>query len=354
MTASPLILTVDAARDGCSFMLSQPQMTAMSEGKLMEVAIAYGSHLFIGKEVIQGTSVRELLGLYAALSRFESNLRFCSFVVRIDCQALLHLRQGFNESFTKLYRANLYINSYGTFSLKHVTGSGPQKRSADALSRLDQATWENICCNIDQDLERLKPLVANIEKFCVRKTGDHLQEESKGLATQSAWSQKGHREDGLQEAYSKGEPGDPLSLGGGLDSAGSTCSIWDLWLPIEPEDLKISDFKSNFKNSFSTDLVCAHNPQPRPQPTGGTFLISIFTPTCPTPTISILPEPSTTWGVLGRLTLADPTPRLVWALPADPTVQVIGEDKEEEGGGSEEEGRSVRMGMTLKLNKEPK
>jgi hypothetical protein len=92
MTVSPLILTVDAARDGCGFMLSQPQMTAMSEGKLMEVAIAYGSRLFIGKEVIQGASMRELLGLYVALSRFESYLRFCSFVVRIDCQALLHLR----------------------------------------------------------------------------------------------------------------------------------------------------------------------------------------------------------------------------------------------------------------------
>jgi hypothetical protein len=65
MTASSLILTVDAARDGCGFMLSQPQRTAMSEGKLMEVAIAYGSRLFIGKEVIQGASVRELLGLYA-------------------------------------------------------------------------------------------------------------------------------------------------------------------------------------------------------------------------------------------------------------------------------------------------
>jgi hypothetical protein len=91
--------------------------------------------------------------------------------------------------------------------------------------------------------------------------------------------------------------------------------------------------------------MCAltQSPQLRPRPTRRTFLIPIFTPTRPTPTISILPKPSTTWGVLGRLTPADPTPQPVWALPADPTVQVIGEDEEEEGGGLGEEGRSVGM-----------
>jgi hypothetical protein len=78
--------------------LSQIQRVGEKNPKEREVVIAYGARRFTNQESNQGASVRKLLGLCASLRHFESFLRFNEFVVKIDCNALLYLRDGFKQS----------------------------------------------------------------------------------------------------------------------------------------------------------------------------------------------------------------------------------------------------------------
>ena len=59
-----------------------------------ELPIAFGAHRFSTAERRWGPSARELIGLAKCLKRYEAYIRFGKFIVKIDCSALLYLKEG--------------------------------------------------------------------------------------------------------------------------------------------------------------------------------------------------------------------------------------------------------------------
>ena len=82
-------------------MLSQIMTHKLPSGKEKEIEtpLIFGSRAFRGIEKTYSASERELLALYFAILKFNYYLRYSKVIIRVDCQALISLRLGFENKF---------------------------------------------------------------------------------------------------------------------------------------------------------------------------------------------------------------------------------------------------------------
>ena len=165
--AKPLILTCDASQVGCGFYLSQ-EVLLKKNGRDMRVdcPIAFGSRRFSTAERRMGPSARELLGIYFGFKKFQYAAIMpppTGLVIRADCSALLHLKDGWTSKYAQLHRIISYIDTFPNFVIRHISGKSGSIMPADFLSRQENDYWEVVKKNVEQfDYHLESPLCAAV------------------------------------------------------------------------------------------------------------------------------------------------------------------------------------------------
>ena len=171
-------MTCDSSQAGCGWTLSQILEHKLPNGrtKLIETPLQFGSKAFKGPEQRCSASERELIGLYYCIFSLKGILRFAKILLKIDCMALTSLKIGFSGRFLRQHRMIETLDSILTkhnTRVVHKKGESPSMRVADALSRLDNLTWEKIKNEILPNLEEApQPICAVIsEEITTSKNG---------------------------------------------------------------------------------------------------------------------------------------------------------------------------------------
>ena len=208
------IVTVDASIEGAGYVLSQIMTHKLPSGKEKEIEtpLIFGSRAFRGIEKTYSASERELLALYFAILKFNYYLRYSKVIIRVDCQALISLRLGFENKFMRQYRMIQAIDSCldkGRCEIIHKKGTSPAMNVADALSRHSPHTWERIKSEIMPKEDFGEPAICHKihEGISPKEGGGKIPQNGEKNGTKNTQNKNIHAKNGSKTEKHKNSNG---------------------------------------------------------------------------------------------------------------------------------------------------